>query len=309
MNFSECPSMDNTQQSQLRIFSIGIVANNKPLSTDIIQATPIESLTMLDGDIISNPLDAETTGTDASGTSYSTKVKTDNAVDAKWLPMGSNRRTAPDVRRGERVLLWQYGDTDQYYWTDMGWDAHLRKLETVSMSFSATMDEEADSLDPNNCYSLEVSTHTGQITLRTSKANGEFCVYALQINTKEGRVLLTDELGNEFELDSKNTNIQLLNADKTIVQLTKRKIYMYAGDSIHAKAENSMLFQTNSYKIECQTYRLECNTGSVKGVMTFEDPVTFNQTVQVDGASTFNAPMTAKGITSSSPIVGPSDTI
>lgn len=297
--------MPNPTQSQLRFYSIGLVANNKPLSTDIIQAAPIEALTMLDGELVSNPTDVETSGTDSQGSSYNTKVKMDNAVDAKWWPMNSNRRTAPDVRRGERVILWQYGDTDEFYWTETGWDDHLRKLETVIFSISATMDEEADSFDPNNCYSLEMSSHTGQITLRTSKANQEHCVYVIQINTKDGRILMTDDVGNEIELDSKNTMIQMTNADKTTWQLDKRKIYGYASDSMTVKTDNSMLFQTKDYKVVCQTYRLECSTGSVKGTMTFEDPVTFNQTVQATGKITANGGLDSPSV----PINGPSDTL
>lgn len=299
-------------QSQLRFYSIGLVANNKPLSTDIIQATPIETLTMLDGELVSNPTDVETSGTDAKGSSYSTKVKMDNAVDAKWWPMNSNRRTAPDMRRGERVILWQYGDTDEFYWTETGWDDHLRKLETVIFSISATMDEEADSLDPNNCYSLEMSSHTGQITLRTSKANGEHCIYVIQLNTKDGRILLTDDVGNEFELDTKNTNIQMLNADKTLVQLNKRKIYMYAAESITGKADQSILFQTKDFKIECTDYKLisqsfrnECQTGTFIGQYTFQDAIKFSSTVETTGKITAKGGLDSPSV----PINGPSDTL
>lgn len=295
----------DNQTSQLKLFSLGIVANNKALSSNIIKVTPIESLTMLDGELISEPTDVEAAGVDASGTSYSTKITTDNAIEAEWLPTDTNRRTAPDVRRGERVLIYQVADTDQYRWQSLNMDLKLRKLETVIYSFSGTADEEADSTDPDNCYSLEISTHTGQITLRTSKANEEHCVYAFQLNTKEGRALLTDDLGNEFEIDSKNTIIQLLNADKSLVKLNKLQIEMFAKDSITAIAKNSILFKTNNFKIDCSTYRLECATGSVKGTMTFENQVTFNQAVTTQGLVTANGGLNSPSV----PIHGPTETL
>ena len=293
------------QTSKYRFYSFGQVANNKPPSSDMIQVTPIEALTMLDGEIISAPMAAETKGTDASGIAYQTKVKTDNAIEAKWMPMRSNRRTAPDVRRGERVFIWQYADTDKYYWTETGWDDHLRKLETAIFSFSGTMDEAADSLDPVYCYSFEISTHTGNVTLRTSKANGEFCLYSMQFNTKDGRVLLTDELGNQFEMDSKKSVLQLLNADKTNIKIDKRTILFYAPDSITAKADKSMLLQTKSFKLVCDTYRLECSSGSVKGNMTFENPVVFNSTVRTEGKITANGGLDSPTV----PVKGPTKTL
>lgn len=297
--------------SALKFYSLAIVANNKALSSKIIQATPIEELTMLDGEIASIPIDHETEGLDAQGNTYSTKVKTDIAVEAEWLPMrGSNRRTPPDVRRGERVILWKYADVETLYWTSLGLDDHLRKLETAIYTFSGTADEDVDSLAPENCYSVEISTHTGQITLRTSKANDEFCVYALQINTKSGRVLLIDDIGNEFEFDSKNTLISFTNADKTTWQLDKQKIYGYAPDSITLKADQSILMQTQDYKIETQTYTLQSDTNeikssstSVEGTVDFKGKVTFQQETE------FKAKITAAGMVSSAPIQGPSDTI
>lgn len=303
--------MTDFEASRLKIYSLGIVANNKALSSDEVEVTPIEPMQLIDGEIVSTPRDLETTGVDADGVTYNVKVTADNAIVAKWLPIGSNRRTAPDVRRGERVLLFQYGDMDTFYWTDMGWDAKLRKLETVLFSVSGTADEDEDSLAEDKCYSLEISTHTGQITLRTSKANKEFCIYAFQFNTKEGRVLLIDELGNEVLLDSKNTLISLKNADGTYVKLDKEDIKAYAPNNIHVEAVSDMTLLAKTFTMKAQTATLEAQTMTqkastmlidtgtleVKGNVTFKNRVTFEQQT------------THNGITSSAPIQGPSDTI
>lgn len=292
--------------SQLKFFSLGIVANNNPISSNTIVATPIESLMLLDGEIASEPIDEEIEGVDAKGENYTSKVKADNAIEADWLPFsGSNRRTAPNVRRGERVIIWQYADdNDTYYWSTLGMDDHLRKLETVVYSFSGTRDEASDSFSPENCYSLEVSTHEGRITLTTSKANEEFCIYAIQINPKDGRILICDELNNEIELNSKETIISFTNADGTTVQLDKKKIYAYAPDQIHLKADNAIIMQTKDYKIETTNYTLKSSANlidssntTVKGAVKFEGDVEFSKRIK------------ANGIISSAPIQGPSDTI
>ena len=78
---------------------------------------------------------------DKKGYVYSDKIETSNSLMAEWLPLGSNRATAPNVRRGERVFLLQYADDDKYYWVTAGLDPHLRRRETVVFNISNTVDE------------------------------------------------------------------------------------------------------------------------------------------------------------------------
>lgn len=333
--------MKDSQQSGLRIFSLGLVANNKLMSEKTIQVTPIESLTMLDGELGSIPTEVETQGTDATGQSYNTKVKTDTAIEATWLPLGTNRLTAPDVRRGERVLIWQFGDTDQYYWTSLGFDDHLRKLETVVYSISGTTDEAVDGTAPGNCYSIEMSTHAKNISIKTSKLNGEHCIYGIQIDTQNGKIQIVDDLDNEIVFDSKETEIRAKNADGTFVTLNKKVIDMYAPDYCHLKAENLIHFETKKYvldapevEINSDTIKIENSDAITINTGTFEmngqqfdftaPQSTFNGNLTVTGSFsmgggggsgtfkgpvTFEQPITCNGITSSAPIQGPSDTI
>lgn len=289
--------------SLLKPYSLALVANNKAMTTGLIQATPIESLNMFDGELGSLPVDQETSGVDASGQSYQTKVKADTAIDAEWLPFGSNRSTAPDVRRGERVMLWQYADTDTYYWQDLGLDGHLRKLETVVFSVGGTADESLDGTMPENSYSVEMSTHTGQITVRTSKANKEFCAFALQIDAKNGKITMADDLGNEFIFDAKNTKISMTNVDKSTVQLDKKKILLQCEDTLDLIAKKAVNIKTETLNIKATNILAEANLTRFKGTVQFEDNIV------VKGTSDFRAAMTAKGITSTVKIQGPQKSI
>lgn len=283
--------------SKLKPYSLALVANNKPMTTGLIQATPIESLTMLDGELGSLPQDQETDGKDATGQAYQTKVTTDTAVDAEWLPFGSNRQTAPDVRRGERVLLWQYADTDTFYWQSLGLDDHLRKLETAIFSISATAEEGKDGTMPENSYSVEMSSHTGQITIRTSKANKEFCAYGVQIDAKNGKVAIVDDLGNEIVMDSKNTKIWMTNVDKSTVQLDKKKILIQCADTLDMIASQVINIQTKNLNLKATNIVSQATLTRFKGRVEFDDNVAFK------------SPITAKGITSTVKIQGPTDSI
>lgn len=323
--------------SQMKFYSFGRVAENKPQGTDMIQVVPIEQFPMLDGELKSDPKQVEIQGVDASGSTYSSQVTVDSTVDAKWFPMATNRKTSPNVRRGERVIVWRYADTDKYYWTELGWDDHLRRLETVVYTFSGTTDESLDATLPENCYSLEVSTHKGAITLQTSKKNGEYCKYVVQINTKDGKIVVTDDLNNVIMLDSQNTLIEFTNALNTTLQLDKQKIYAHADDSISLDAKNLIHLTTKDFKMECTTVTVKCSTievdndtttfnttdttfnGAVNVNGTFAvtagNSSTFGGTCQFDGtckftqAVEFTAPIKAAGIVSSAAIQGPSQTI
>lgn len=211
--------------SKFSVYSIGIVAENKKLNSDIVFITPIEITPFLDGELDNSIVSDETKGFEPDGAPYQIKVSLTTAIEAKWLrSTNSNRRTPPDVRRGERVLLWRYSDSDEFYWTSLGMDENLRKLETVVFTFSDTRDENKDSTLPENSYSLEVCTHTKQITLRTVKADGEPFAYTFQFNTKEGAVVLMDDAGNYFELDSADTKLTLKNANGTHLIMDKRDL-------------------------------------------------------------------------------------
>lgn len=228
--------------SQFRIVFEALVAENKKLFSKTIQATPIEEMPFLDGEIRHDPQYVTTEGVDSQNNHFTEKVITSLTIEANWLPLNSNRKTAPDVRRGERVQIWQAGNSDKYYWTSLGLDEKLRKLETVVLGFSANPNESADGDSPENMYFIEVNTHSKHITLQTSDKNGEPFKYTFQFNTGEGVVSLLDDVGNMFEMDSKATKLTLKNKDGTTFSLDKKNIKGHAPNSIDFKANNNITF-------------------------------------------------------------------
>jgi len=226
--------------SKLQVYGIGIVAANKPLSSKLIEVTPIEDLTMLDGEITDNMVDVTAKGKDTAGGAYESNVSTTVTVTAEWLPVGmSNRVTPPDVRRGEHVVLYRFADVDKYYWTTLLYDMKLRKLETVIYAFSNTRNEDVDG-SADTTYFLEVSTHKKLIHLHTSKSDGEPFVYDLQLNTADGVFTFQDDIGNYIQLDSKNVRIEIKNADGSIVDLDRRVINIHAPEDVNISAGNNI---------------------------------------------------------------------
>lgn len=230
--------MVNPSPSHLQPISIGIVAENKLPSSNTIEVTPIEKLPFVDGELTQTGTTLSTSGTDVNGAAYSTQVASSTTIKAEWLREGeSNRVSAPDVRRGARVKLYQFADSDRYYWTVCGDDSGLRKLETVTHAWSGTQDESAKP-DPSNSYFLQISTHTGLITLTTSKANGEPYGYGIQLNTKEGYLRIQDDIGNYLVLDSTQNLWEIGNGDQSLFQMMQTKLAIMTQTEIDIKTTN-----------------------------------------------------------------------
>lgn len=232
--------------SKLRVYSLGIVAANKALSSKDIEATPIEDLPMMDGELTDAAADTTSRARDAEGGAYETRVSAAATVRATWLPLGcGNRLTAPDVRRGERVILYRFADQDKFWWVTQGQDLRLRKLETVIWGISAHRDENAVP-GPDNMYWMEWSSHKGLIHIHTSKANAEPFAYDLQLNTKEGTFIFRDDDGQEFTLDSKERIWKVINRDGSYVEINKREITKFAPDRITLKTKDIVMQATNT---------------------------------------------------------------
>jgi hypothetical protein len=245
---------EGLQLSKLRFYSTGIVASDKKPLSPIIEVTPTEVYPMLDGEIDSAQTDTSENGVGFAGDAYSVSTKTANSLQAEWLRLGyGNRRTAPDVRRGAEVVIYQFGDADKYYWTTMKDDYKLRKLETAIYAWTGTKDEGVEN-DFSNSYFLEISTHGGLVTFHTSKANGEFCTYDVQINAKDGKIVVQDDIGNSFLLDSRNHQLRLENTDGSVLDLTRTIATLTTRDAINMSTKDFTLkSETGDFGVQAMT--------------------------------------------------------
>ena len=236
--------MEQTSISKLRFYSLGLVAKNKLLTSKSIEVTPIEDFPMIDGEVNDHKEKYKSSSKDASDAVTNVSVETTVSIKATWLPINnSNRKSAPDVRRGETVVLYQFADTDKYYWNTMFDDIKLRRLETVIYSFSNNSKEDVPD-DAASTYYLEVSTHRKLMHVHTSKNDGEPFAYDVQIDAKNGVITITDDADNFFVLNSKDKRLTMQNGDGSILDIDKKTITIDAktillnGDTISLKAQN-----------------------------------------------------------------------
>lgn len=273
--------------SKLKFYSIGVIAANKELNSVMVEVSPIEKLPYTDGELTDNADVINAKGQNSEGVAYDSQTFVAGTVSAKWLPINSsNRRTPPDVRRGETVILYQFANEPLLYWATLMDDAHLRKLETVVWAFSATRDESKPT-DKDTSYYLEFSTHTKTITLHTCIADGEPFSYTVQINAKEGRVIITDDIDNYFLLDSKERQIRIENTDGSFMEVNKKDVNINAPENYNLTVGKNATIKVGE--------NATINIGKSRETEIGDDDTTIMSGVSTTGASqiVLDAPIVA----------------
>lgn len=256
-------------KSKLFIKSMGYAAANLELNSKLLEVYPVEEFGYTDGEITDERETIEETGIDSKGNTYSSKIETSNSLVAEWMPLGSNRFSAPNVRRGERVILLQYADDDKYYWVTLGMDDHLRRRETLIFNLSNTVDESTKEINSTNSYSVIFSTHTKELTVQTTKTDGEEFAYILKLDVKNGLFVITDDINNQISLESKEKRITLVNASGSSVVLDKKNIKLDAIETLDLNAKNVNINATNlttnstTHSVTATTHNITAATGGL----------------------------------------------
>lgn len=253
------------QISQLRLYSLGVVIEDKPVGSDFVMVSPIEILNIQpDGFIKNASTKFKGTLKNSSNKNFATEVSSTNYVKAKWLSLGnSNRITSPDVVKNETILLFKFGNIDEYYWTTIFREVELRRQETVHYSFS-NLKSGTSAFDKSTSYWFEVDTRKKLVKFHTAMNDGEYTEYDIQLDTKQGTFFLTDKKGNKFLLESQK--------DKFTINALK-EVEVTAGKLIKLKAPD----------IELEgNVKIKGNVSTIGNTMT-QGNVTLNGNQQVNG--------------------------
>ena len=191
------------EDTKFKMYSLGVVAKDKPTETDVIVVMPIEHITDKNSDI-NEETDYESKSKDHKKVPNQVKTVSKNTIEAKWLPFGdSNRMSAPDVIAGETVMLFTYSNTNEYYWTTIMREPSIRRLEKVLYGYSnLSGGARSDAFDRETSYWYEVDTMNKYIKIHTSDNDGEYTTYDITLNTKEGVLEIKDGVGNSVLMNS-----------------------------------------------------------------------------------------------------------
>lgn len=253
--------LNYTEVSGLRFYSLGVVAVNKKRGSNTIEVYPQEVAPAVSGEITDHvtKLQAQVGNVDGNDAA-NLEIDTTTTIKAEWIPLGNtNRLTSPDVRRGEKVILLKYADSEIVRWMEYDAMHVLRRRETLTWIVSNEANEDVP-LTEDNTYFLTVSTHDKHITLKTTKSDGEPFAYTLELNTKQGFFCLTDDDGNYIFLNSKKRHIRAENKDRSFIELDKRIINIESRDEINLKTRKYTLNANESISEKTQTFKHDSET-------------------------------------------------
>lgn len=314
-----------------RLFTRGIVIEDKDPTSNKVKVWPYELLPVLDGVITTELAEWKNDGIDHDAIKWEEILKTGHWIECEWIYPDTNRVTPPDLKRREKVDIYRVADSHKYYWDVDGREDHLRRLEHVVHAYSDIPPEikEDIALTGDNCYTHVVSTRDGKIHWRTSKENGEEFLFDLLIDTANSYATLTDDTMNRYSIDSKEKIVRMENADGTFIELNKENINGYAPDSWNMTAENDITFTCTAFtmtakdsvSIETKDFSCTASTSfqvdSPTSTFTGNVSIAKNLTVTgnasmasgavsfVPGSATFTVPLTAAKVTSTAPISAP----
>jgi len=236
-------------------YSLGLVTEDIKEDDLYITVYPIEILTNYDGNI-NDEEDLDITTEDIDGKTYKTKLNKSVKITAKWLPRSNpNRLTPPNVCKGERVEIYQYADTDEFYWVSMFNELALRKLEKATYVYSNKRSIEDKSL-LNKAYWFTIDTINKFIRLHTDDSDKEKTTYDLEIDTAEGNMTIVDGRKNIIMLESMKDTLTI-KTNKKINLITDNTVNINGKEIINSTTKTHNLKSDNTNTTISSKYNIK----------------------------------------------------
>lgn len=246
----------------LECYGVATVAEDKATDTDEVLVYLPSLYPEADGEVVAQAEKKDVTIQSPTGDTTSSSGLSSNAVMMKWLPFNTNRITAPDVRKGSKVVVYKFKGQSTYRWMYFGMDGTLR-LETVIYAFSATPNVKEDApLTPDNYYIFLISSHTKKIQLLTGMGNGEPTNYAITLDTGEGGFSLVDGEQNMFILNSMKHFWSFSNQEKSTFAIDKKKIIASCEDEILFHGKEHIGLKAKRITAACETFDMSATASA-----------------------------------------------
>lgn len=267
-----------TPSSGYILYGIGRAAADLVYGQDTLKVIDIEKLPNLHGKLSDKTTTVTSNSTDTAGKTHAAKVNVGAGIPCKWINYFGNRLLPPDIRQGERVLIYRYGDSKDYFWCPTNLDESYRTTEHLILGVSNRKKKGGGKLNRDNTYFLELNTHNKTINIQTSKSNGEKFKYNFTIDANKGNVRIGDDVGNEVYLDSANTLVQLKNKDSTTFSLDKKNFNLSCGGDYTATV-------TNGYNVTCASYTVNSETNTFNTPMSTFSGAIVAQSLSIGGGA------------------------
>lgn len=244
---------------------VGTVAATKQTNTGEIMVHLAGQAPTADGRVVAHVEQKQETSLNANGEQETSTTMVSNVVPATWQSMGEpNRVTAPDVREGSKVSIYQVSGQNKYYWTTHGFSADTHRLETIIWGFSANpaLDENTP-FNIDNFFTAKVDTREGFFSLRTSQSNGEKSGLEVKVDGKNGQVNIRGSEDSILSFDDFAHKLTYRNQEGAIIGVDKKNMAFYAPDSLTIASVENINVKTKNLNVQCKNITVQAELAKV----------------------------------------------
>lgn len=267
---------------------VGTVAATKQTNTKEIMVHVPKNSPMADGRTVATTETKEESAINANGEPIKVNTLISNVRPAVWNSFGEpNRLTAPMVREGSQVSLYQVGGQSTLYWTTSGFSAETHRLETIIWGFQAnpSLDENTE-FNVDNFYTFTMDTAKGEASLRTSQSNGEKSGFEVRVSGQTGRIEMVGTNKSAMILDDFNSKFIYTNKEQTLIGVDKKKVSIIAPDSVLFNGDESVSILTKVFNLQATEINIKATTANIAiGKTNWEGEVNLKGKLNHDGST------------------------
>lgn len=221
---------------QIKTF-VGYAVADKENDSRTLKVYCPELQPFLKGELTGVQIDTPVSTSDGNVT-YNGSVKSINYVTCEYRSQQSDRLTPPDVRRGEKIIVTMYGDSNtSFYWDTAGVDTGTRRTERVIIGANDTL-KYNEALTEANAYCLIFDTRNRKvIRLATCKSDGEQYSYYLSLEPDNNRMVMSDDNDNTIWINTANSQVMMSNHSGSLLNLENENIVMSCKGNITIDAK------------------------------------------------------------------------
>jgi hypothetical protein len=257
-----------TPSSGLVLYGVGRAAADLVYGSEELRVIDIEKLPNLHGKLNDKSTTFTTTTTDSLGKTHSSRGKISGGTPCTWIDLFGNRMLPVDVIKGERVLIWRYGNSSDYFWSATSLDTNFRTTEHYIIGVANRRSRKGEKLTRENTYLLELNTHSKLINLQTSKSDGEKYAYNITIDGKNGFLLLKDDVGQVVVIKSAEELVKLVNKSGSSFELNKKNVRVVAPGDYTAQVEGTYSINCNKMLVRAGDALFTIPTTTFTGAVT-----------------------------------------
>ena len=180
------------------------------------------------------------------------QVTRTNVIKARFDDAQANQPYRPALKKGNRVVVWRYSDSDDWYWKADDRDKSAKTTDRLRFEVPAKKKLDNEPLTDDNTYFIEANSEEGRFDIKTSSGNGEEFRYSLTIKTKEkgsNGIFLGDSDGNAFQINTDKKTVSMTNSSGSSIALMDKNIVLSCEGSINIKAKEHVRSKSRYFSV------------------------------------------------------------